>query len=199
MRRGLTVSRRDLERVVGTRPFVALPAEETARLHGAIETQVVGVPSRDASRDPSLDKAPDRVWLGAIGLLHRNYVWQTFARDLTAARASIDLGLRAPCRPEHAEIFLDDGASDAAHALLTPLGAREAYDLRLAGLLMGAALEPSEPWMYLVHVARLRRDLAHPGAIALPLGERLGSVELVQRRDTLDPLSRVLVDHLAAL
>lgn len=184
----LAVRATGLYQQVGRRPFVALPREEIERFHGAVD--LCGVPAGALAADPDL------LQVGTLAVIHRNYVW----RAGPSAAGALSLATYGTCHPGvHSGVFLGEGFAAAARRSLDPVLPAEAYELRLAALLVHALIEPEARWVRLVYVARLRqafRDACRPGAEE---GTQLGHGDLDERRGDLDPVSRTLLDNLPSL
>lgn len=182
----LVIDTGELEEVVGRRPFVALPREEIVRLYGAVASRT--------ERGATAERSPSLLSLGTLTLLHRNYTWATFANATGRA-----LALPGVCDPEqHCGIFLDEDLTLASRNSLEGVIPRDAYEVRLAGLLSQHLVEPQERWLRLVFVAQLHRPFEACRLAGAPPSVAMGSTELVQRQTELDPTSRLLVDNLTA-
>lgn len=173
---------------VGRRPFVALPREEIERFHAAVDLHGL--------RADALSADPDLLQVGTLTAIHRNHQW----RAVPAAAGGLSLATYGSCDPiDHSGVFLAEDLGLAARRSLDPVLPAEAYELRLAALLVHALIEPEVRWLRLVYVARLRRPFRDSCRAGVEEGAQLGHGDLLERRGELDPASRALLDNLASL
>ena len=187
---GLVVRVRELEAVIGDRPFLALPKEEVARLYGTVQLH-------EGSASDAAD--PGLLSVGTVTVVHRNYVWQTFTAD-EAGLPGRSLGLASPClRAKSPAVFLDDDLSADSRRTIAPRLETASYELRLAGLLVEAVVVPGTRWLRLVYVAKLHRSFRDCWRAAPGDGPQMGSGELRGRHMEFEPTARVLIDNLSSL
>lgn len=179
----LAVRRIEFQSLVRQVPFLALPREEIARLHAAIEVLVVNeVTLRDRAE-----------WLALRSYIvtHHNYSWLTFPGPdgLRTLLLSVELATDPP-----APLFLGDELVESACSQVErTLGLQGGCEVRLAGLLQCAGSAPDVTTIGLVHVGRLAARGTFDGA------DCYGNFDLRQARGQFDHLSQVVIDHLPAL
>jgi predicted NUDIX family phosphoesterase len=191
-----TVKIIDLVRLIGHRPFVALPREEIDRLYAGVE--VITVAHDQAEADPSAAQ------LVAFAVVHHNYTWLTLPSnglDLAASTTALrSVGVAGHIRPEgNNGLFLDDSLKAEAHRVvkIAGIGAEE-YTLRLAGLLFDDSTDVGRRHLCLVYIARLRQAFTNSGADGIKDISLFGTGVLQEIRDRFDSWSRILIDHLVA-
>jgi predicted NUDIX family phosphoesterase len=197
MRETILAVRTDaLRKLLGSRPFIALPREEIDRLHASIE--VFTADNEQADADPAITQ------LVAFTAVHYNYTWLACCpgsnHDGNAMNAW-SAGFIGHIFPEgNNSLFLDESLKTAASRIVDANVAVPAgYDVRLAGLLCDDSTPFGRRHLGLAYVVKLRQ----PGVDDRRNGEAgirfYGIGELRQNRDRFDTWSQLLIDHLVAL
>lgn len=179
----LAVRRVEFLSLVRPAPFLALPREEIARLHAAIEVLVVN--------EATLRDTAEWLVLRSYIVTHHNYSWLTFPGPdgLRTLLLSVDVATDTP-----APLFLGDELVESACGQVErTLGLKGGCEVRLAGLLQCAGSAPDVTTVGLVHVGRLAARATFDGA------DCYGNFDLRQARGQFDHLSQVVIDHLPAL
>lgn len=192
----LSVRKDDLQKIIGDRPFMALPQEEIDRHYASIELHPME--STDAAKDDSV------VPLLALVAVHHNYSWLTYTSK-PENNSNGHSVIRSLCLTGHIlydghnDIFLDERIKPAVTRIVTEkLSVQSGYDLRLAGLLRSASIPSGLEYPGIVFIARLRQQGAHAKHNDFDICS-LGSGELQENRQLFDNCSRVLIDHITAL
>jgi hypothetical protein len=183
MRTVMAVRRSEFQALVRPVPFLALPREEIARLHAAIDVSAVD--------QATLRTTTEWLPLQSFIVIHYNYSWLTFRGpdDVRTLLLPVERASDAP-----APLFLGDELVEAACGQVErALGIQGGCDVRLAGLLQCTEIAPEVSAVGLVHVGRLAARGTFHGV------DRCGNFELSQGRPEFDTLSQVVIGHLSAL
>lgn len=183
----------DYKKIVGLRPFVALPKEEIDRLYASIEIHTVNKEKAEAD----FQKIP----LSLFTVIHFNYSWFTchYTRDNRDDLRS--LGFTDLVLPGNFNgLFLDETLSNEANRILqNKITIQSGYTLRLSGLLFNETDLPPGPQLAVLYVARLRQTNSIVAGSSVHDIIYHNNGELQQHRDLFDPWSKIIIDHLVAL
>jgi predicted NUDIX family phosphoesterase len=193
----LTVRVDELQKIIGVRPFVALPQEEIDRYYASVEVH----PAERTETEKDCSILP----LVAIIAVHYNYSWLicTSKNDdtvTTGANNTLSLCLIGDIIFGGSnDIFLDESLKHAATLIVNDyIDTNAGYNLRLAGLLQATPDPSVHSYLGIVFIARLHQPgvrIKHKDT-----GVRFfGTSELQQNRLQFDSWSRILIDHITAL
>jgi predicted NUDIX family phosphoesterase len=194
----LAVHTAELRKILGSRPFIALPQEEIDRLHASIE--VFTIDHNQTEKDSSITQ------LVAFTAIHYNYSWLTcsypgFNHKRGLAKAC-SVGFTGHIRPDDGNgLFLDDSLKAAASRILADnFGIMVGYTVRLAGLLFDDSTGFGRIHLGLVYVVKLRQAGIdgdnRKGDFEISF---CGMGELQQNCDRFENWSRILIGNLNAL
>jgi|GEM_PF-3466842 len=192
----LTVNASALNKIMGKRPFAALPQEEIDRLYGSIEVEATE--RAVAENDPRLMR------LAAIIALHYNYSWLTCHGGLNQSAKNADglsMGFAGPMNFDgNNDIFLDERLKSEVNKIVVDnVDIKANYNLRLAGLLCENSGQSTSRYLGLVYIARLRQADAIDKFNGNHGIRFYGMGELQEKRSLFNNWSRILIDHLSAL
>lgn len=193
----LTVRADELQKIIGIRPFLALPQEEIDRYYASVEVHPAEI--------TETEKDPSGLPLVAIIAVHYNYSWLicTGKNDdtiTTGAKNTLSLCLTGDLIFDgHNDIFLDESVKRAASLIVNDyIDTNAGYNLRLAGLLQDTPDSSGHSYLGTVFIVRLHQ----PGVSIKRKNMEirfLGISELQQNRLLFDNWSRTLIDNISAL
>lgn len=183
----------EYKKIIGIRPFVALPQEEIDRLYASLEIDSLDMSEADADQK----KLP----LSIFTVIHFNYSWFTFKGTNNNEGHLRSLGFIDLIKPGNFNgLFLDETLSYEARRIIGEnITMKADYTIRLSGLLYHESNPPVLGQVAILYVVRLRQ--AH----ALIAGQNMHDIvyyssgELQLHRDQFDSWSRITIDHLTAL
>lgn len=180
----------EFERIIGKRPFVALPQEEIDRLYGAIEVFPVNRNEGDGTDDD--------IRLSLFVVAHYNYTWMTCIQKGTDS-LSLGFSSRLLSKPG-GDIFLCESITTEAKKVFDEnVRANGMYDVRIAGLVYDESSAGSQTHLGITCICRLRQTFqAKPGNDDLEIGI-MGNGELLQKQHRFDKWSRIVIDHIVAM
>jgi hypothetical protein len=188
-----TINFDEYRKVIGIRPFVALPQEEIDRLYASIEIDTM------AKREAYADRK--RLPLSIFTVIHFNYSWFTFKSPGINDAHLRSMGFIDLVRPGSFNgLFLDETLSKEARQIIDRnITMQAGYTIRLAGLLYQESTPPVQGHVAVLYVVRLRQPDALSAVQNMHDIVFYNNGELHLLREQFNLWSRIIIDHLTAL
>jgi predicted NUDIX family phosphoesterase len=183
----------DYKKVIGLRPFVALPQEEIDRLFASIEIEEMDYNQATADTEKMI--------LSLFIVVHFNYSWLTYEYACSSKLNVKSMGFSDFALPQnHSGLFLDESLSIEADRILKDnLLIKSGYTLRLAGLIYDISIPHGKPYLGIVYVSRLHQN----NSVCIKKNELqmdyFTTGELCQFKDRFESRSKIVIEHVVAL